>query len=226
MAGMITLWSSWNKSALLSDGAGTVASIRLSGSSRRDQKPSEMTKGEQINNTIKQRPLVRKCNTACLHHSLDGRRTGVHTVKDAQGGSTMTSHLGNRVPRRGRIVRHSCSCGWAGEELLVGGGTGEEFALVESFPCTCPACKALVHRFLPREGADPAALRELAAGRGDTAAGGLPGRALRAIADEAESGRVLCPYCRLGELAVHRSAPPPCPSCGAPCRETEIGTWR
>jgi hypothetical protein len=128
--------------------------------------------------------------------------------------------------RAGRIVRHSCACGWEGEELLVGGGAGPEFELIQSYPCTCSACRTVVHRFLPREGADPAGLVALAARRGDSAPGGLPGRALRAIAAEAEAGRILCPFCRREELVVYRSGPPGCPVCGAPCGETEIGTWR
>jgi len=127
----------------------------------------------------------------------------------------------------GRIVRFGCSCGWEGEDLLVGGGEAPEFLLVESFPCSCRRCKAVVHRFLPRAGAAPAAVEALAASRGGEAApGGLPGRVLRAIAAEGASGRSLCPLCRTEELAVARTGPPPCPVCGRPCRETEAGSWR
>jgi len=130
-------------------------------------------------------------------------------------------------PGPGRIVRYRCSCGWEGEDLLIGRGEAAEFALIESIPCTCRGCKAILHRFFPREGVAAAEVEELAVRRGDaTPSGGLPGRALRAIAAEASSHRVLCPLCRRGEMEVVRSGAPPCPVCGKGCLEVETGRWR
>ncbi len=124
----------------------------------------------------------------------------------------------------GRIVRHRCSCGWVGDPILVGGGEGAAFALIESVPALCRACGTLTFRLVPRAGVEPAQL----ASRADELGAGsppLPSRALEGIAAAAARGTIPCPFCRKEGLVLFRRGPAECPACGGATEESEEGTW-
>jgi predicted RNA-binding Zn-ribbon protein involved in translation (DUF1610 family) len=130
------------------------------------------------------------------------------------------------MPTSPEIVRYSCPCGYASEELLRGRGVGPVFDLVESVPCRCGSCRALLHRFLLREDVSPERARREAASRGEGGLLPVGLRPLLAIAGEAEEGRIFCPLCREGVLALGRKVSLPCPDCGGPLREEVVGRWK